>query len=153
MSGVLHRAGPGDLDDLLMLVREFCHDEQHTFDQDRVLAGLRTLLADDALGQVWLVRDPEHPGEAAGYAVLTWAWSLACGGYQCLVDELHVRAHGNDLARRVLAELLDVAQAGGAARVLVETEAHDRRAREFFGAAGFDLTDSVFMSLPVSRER
>ena len=73
-------------------------------------------------------------------------WSLRCGGRQCLIDELHVRTHGNGLATRALAELLDVAQAAGAARVVVETEAHDRRAREFYGKADFDLTDSMWMS-------
>lgn len=144
---VLHRAGPADLDDLLALAREFCRLRQHAFDPDRVLVGLRPLLADDALGQVWLVDDPEHPGERAGYAVLTWGWSVAAGGRECLLDELHVRARGNELATRVLAVLLDEAQAAGAARILLDTEAHDRKAREFFGAAGFDLTDAVRMSL------
>ena len=147
---VLHRAGPEDLEDLVWLAREFCHVEQHAFDLDRVAAALRPLLADDSLGQVWLVENPEHPGERAGYAVLTWGWSLGCGGRQCLLDELHVRAHGNTLATRALAELLEVAQAAGAARVLVETEAHDRRAREFYGKAGFDLADSVWMSTLVA---
>jgi ribosomal protein S18 acetylase RimI-like enzyme len=143
---VLHRAGPDDLDELLALAREFCHLKQHAFDLDRVLAGLPPLLADDTLGQVWLVEDPEHPGERAGYAVLTWSWSLTSGGRECSVDELHVRARGNELATHVLAGLLDEAQAAGAVSVVLDTEAHDRRAREFFGAAGFDLTDSVRMS-------
>jgi GNAT superfamily N-acetyltransferase len=143
---VLHRAGPEDLEDLVWLAREFCHAEQHDFDLDRVITALSPLLADDSLGQVWLVENPEHPGERAGYAVLTWSWSLACGGLQCLIDELYVRAHGNSLATRVLAELLEVARAEGAARVVVETEAHDRRVREFYGKADFDLTDSVWMS-------
>ena len=87
----------------LALAREFCRLRQHAFDPDRVLVGLRPLLADDTLGQVWLVDDPEHPGERAGYAVLTWGWSVAAGGRECLLDELHVRARGNELATRVLA--------------------------------------------------
>ena len=149
--GVLHRARQDDLDEVLMLVREFSHDEQHAFDPDRALTALPPLLTDDALGQVWLVADAEHPGERAGYAVLTWAWSLASGGRECRLDELHVRAHGNGLATRVLVELLKKAEAAGATKVLLETEAHDRRAREFFGAAGFDLTDSVFMRTELPR--
>jgi GNAT superfamily N-acetyltransferase len=153
LGGGIRRAGPDDVDEVLALAREFRHLRQHAFDLDRVLAGLRPLLADDALGQVWLVDDPEHPGERAGYAVLTWGWSLASGGRECLLDELHLRARGNKLATRVLAALLDEAQAAGAAKVVLDTEAHDRRAREFFGAAGFDLTDSVRMSLWLSRER
>jgi GNAT superfamily N-acetyltransferase len=146
---VLRRAGPEDLEDLVWLAREFSV-EQHAFDLDRVLAALRPLLADDSLGQVWLVENPEHPGERAGYAVITWGWSLACGGRQGVIDEMHVRAHGNTLATRALAELLEVAQAAGAARVFVETEAHDRHAREFYGLADFDLTDSVWMNVSLA---
>jgi GNAT superfamily N-acetyltransferase len=147
---VIRRAAPADLDVLVALMREFCRVEQHPFDPDRVSAGLRPLLADDVLGQVWLVHDREHPGQPAGYAVLTWAWSLGCGGRVGLLDEFHVRAAGNGLATRVLAELLEVAQASGAARVFVETEAHDRRAREFYGLADFDLTDSVWMNVSLA---
>jgi len=153
VANVLHRAGPDDLDGLVALAQAFCHLRQHRFDLDRVRAGLRPLLADDTLGQVWFVEDPEHPGERAGYAVLTWGWSVASGGRECSVDELHLRARGNELATRVLAALLDEAQDAGAVKVLIETEAHDRRVREFFGAADFDLTDSVFMSLLLSVER
>jgi GNAT superfamily N-acetyltransferase len=145
VGGVLRRAGPSDVDDLVALVDAFCHLRQHPFDADRTLKGLRPLLADDAFGQVWLVHDPEHPGEPAGYAVMTWGWSLA-GGRECRLDELHVSARGNALAARVLAELLHEAEAAGATRVMLETEAHDRRTREFFGTAGFDLSDSVWMS-------
>jgi GNAT superfamily N-acetyltransferase len=153
MGGVLHRAGPGDLEALVALAHRFCLLGQHAFDRDRVIGGLRPLLADDTLGQVWLVHDPEHPGEARGYAVLTWGWSVAAGGRECRLEELHVRAHGNGLATQVLAAILDEAQDAGAVKVLIETEAHDRRVREFFGAADFDLTDSVFMSLPLSSGR
>jgi GNAT superfamily N-acetyltransferase len=151
VGGVLHRAGTDDLDDVLALAREFCHLRQQAFDRGRVLAGLRPLLTDGALGQVWLVHDPEHPGEHCGYAVLTWGWSLAAGGREGLLDELHVRTRGNDLATRVLAELLELAEAAGAVKVVVETEAHDRRAREFYGKAGFDLADSLWMSTELTR--
>ncbi len=134
----------------MALAHRFCLLGQHAFDRDRVIGGLRPLLADDTLGQVWLVDDPEHPGEVCGYGVLTWGWSLAAGGRECRLEELHLRARGNALAARVLAALLDEAQDAGAVKVVLETEAHDRRVREFFGAADFDLTDSVFMSLRLS---
>jgi GNAT superfamily N-acetyltransferase len=147
---VIRRAAPRDLHVLVELVREFRHLERRSFDAGRVSDVLRPLLADDVLGQVWLVDDPEHHDEAAGYVVLTWAWSVGCGGRVGLLDEFHVRGPGNQLATRVLAELLEVAQAAGAARVLVETEAHDRRAREFYGLADFDLTDSVWMDVSLA---
>jgi hypothetical protein len=63
-----------------------------------------------------------------------------------MLDELHLRGHGNGLAVLALVEILHEIEAAGAARVVLETEAHDRKTRQFFGAAGFDLTDSVWMS-------
>jgi len=147
MAAVIHRAGPGDLDDLVTLVGEFYEVDHHEFDHDRVVGALRPLLADDALGQVWLVDDPEHPAEPAGYAVMTWGWSLESGGRECLLDEMYVRAPGQGLGTRVLIELLEQAQAAGAATVFLETEAHNHRARVFYGKTGFALEDSVWMSL------
>jgi GNAT superfamily N-acetyltransferase len=150
MTGVTHRAGPGDLDDLLTLVEEFCATDHHEFDSERVVAALRPLLDDDTHGQVWLVDDPERPGEPGGYAVLTWGWSLESGGREALLDELYVRARGQGLGTQALTEVVAQAEAAGAATVFLETEAHNRRAREFYGKAGFDLEDSLWMSLRLS---
>ncbi len=147
MAGVIHRAGPGDLDDVVTLIRECCEVDRRAFDDSRVVTALGPLLADNALGQVWLVDDPEHPGEPGGYAVLTWGWSLESGGRECLLDEMYVRARGQGLGARVLIQLLDRAQEAGAATVFLETEAHNHRARAFYGKSGFALEDSVWMSL------
>jgi GNAT superfamily N-acetyltransferase len=147
MTSVIHRAAPEDLDVLVTLVREFYEVDHHEFDHERVVGALRPLLADDAVGQVWLVDDPEHPGEPGGYAVLTWGWSLESGGRECLLDEMYVRARGQGLGTRVLIQLLDRAQEAGAATVFLETEAHNHRARVFYGKSGFALEDSVWMSL------
>jgi GNAT superfamily N-acetyltransferase len=147
VAAVIHRAGPGDLDDLMTLVRECAEVDHHAFDRDRVIAALRPLLADDTVGQVWLVDDPERPAEPGGYAVVTWGWSLRSGGRECLVDELYVRARGHGLATRVLAQVVEQARAAGVRVVFVETEAHDRHSREFYGSGGFDLEDSLWMSL------
>ena len=151
MTSVIHRAGPDDQDVVLTLVEEFYEVDHHVFDRDRVLAALRPLLADDTHGQVWLVDDPEHPGEPGGYAVLTWGWSLESGGRECLLDEMYVRAPGQGLGTSVLIELLDRAAAAGASTVFLETEAHNHRARVFYGKTGFALEDSVWMSLRLPR--
>jgi GNAT superfamily N-acetyltransferase len=150
VAAVIHRAGPGDLDDLMTLVQECAEVDHHVVDRDRVLGALRPLLPDDAVGQVWLVDDPERPGELGGYAIVTWGWSLESGGRECRLDELYVRARGQGLGTRVLAAVVEQARAAGAGVVHKATETHDRRAREFYGKCGFDLEDSVWMSLRLS---
>ncbi len=149
---VIHRAGPDDLDDLVTLVREFYEVDHHEFDHDRVVAALRPLLADDALGQVWLVDDPERRVEPAGFAVLTWGWSLESGGREALLDEFYLRGRGQGLGTKALADVIKEAAAAGAATVFLETEAHNQHAREFYGKAGFALEDSVWMSVRLGAE-
>ncbi len=144
---VIRRAGPADEDDLVQMVREFYELDQHPFHLDRVLSGLRPLLVDDALGQVWVVVDPEGVFVPAGYVVLTWGWSLESGGREALLDEFYVRTRGQGLGTRALIEIIEQASTAGVASMFLETEAHNRHAREFYGKAGFDLEDSVWMSL------
>ncbi|MCU7726023.1 GNAT family N-acetyltransferase [Actinoplanes sp. KI2] len=144
MDGVIVRAGAVDESLLLPLVREFCEVDRHPFERERVLAGLRPLLADDRHGQVWLIRDPG--GELAGYAVLTWGWSLESGGRECLLDEIYVRTPGRGLGGRALAALVEAAAAAGASAMFLETEAHNERARAFYRRGGFEAEDSIWMS-------
>ncbi len=144
---VIRRAGPADEDDLVQMVREFYELDQHPFHLDRVLSGLRPLLVDDALGQVWVVVDPEGVFVPAGYVVLTWGWSLESGGREALLDEFYLRGRGQGLGTKALADVIKEAAAAGAATVFLETEAHNQRSRIFFGKAGFALEDSVWMSV------
>jgi ribosomal protein S18 acetylase RimI-like enzyme len=144
VDGVIVRAGATDEGSLLPLVREFYEADRHAFALDRVLAGLRPLLVDDRHGQVWLIRG--SGGELAGYAVLTWGWSLESGGRECLLDEIYVRAPGRGLGAKALAALVEAAAAAGASAMFLETEAHNDRARAFYRRGGFEAEDSIWMS-------
>ena len=144
VDGVIVRAGVGDEAALLPLIREFYEVDRHAFELDRVLAGLRPLLADDRHGQVWLIRDPG--GEAAGYAVVTWGWSLESGGRECLLDEIYVRTPGTGLGGKALEAIVEAAAKAGASAMFLETEAHNERARAFYRRGGFAAEDSIWMS-------
>ena len=144
MDGVIFRAGAGDEAVLLPLIREFCAVDRHEFDRERVLAGLRPLLVDDRHGQVWLIREPG--GEVAGYAVVTWGWSLESGGRECLLDEIYVRSRGRGLGGKALEAIVEAAGEAGASAMFLETEAHNERARAFYRRGGFTAEDSIWMS-------
>jgi GNAT superfamily N-acetyltransferase len=150
------RAVDADLAELLVLIAEFYAVDRHPFDRERVLRGLRPLLADDRFGQVWLVDPtdttdtsgaPDGPPAAgpAGYAVVTWSWSLESGGRDCILDELYVRDRGSGVGTRLLREVLAAAVAAGAGTVFLETEAHNARVRGFYARLGFATEDSVWM--------
>lgn len=140
----LRRAAGPDLPVLLTLVAEFYRIDGHPFDEPAVRRALAPLLAGDEVGQVHLICTPA--GEADGYAVLTWGYSLESGGREGLVDELYVRGRGTGLGGRALEELLLQARRAGCRVVFLETEAHNARVRGFYGRHGFTVQDSVWMS-------
>jgi GNAT superfamily N-acetyltransferase len=140
---LVRRADPADLDALLVLVAEFCAIDGHEFAAGRVRSALRPLLADERLGQVWVMAD--DGGGLGGYAVVTWGWSLEAGGREALLDELYVRERNQGAG----ALLLDVAAVGsraaGASRLFLETESANVAVRRFYARHGFAAEDSVWM--------
>ncbi|MCU0273216.1 MAG: GNAT family N-acetyltransferase [Acidimicrobiales bacterium] len=139
------RAVSEDLSVLLPLVAEFCELDHHPYDEDRVARALGPLLADDAFGQVWLVRD-EAGGPPIGYAVVTWGYSVESGGREALLDEIFVRDRSRGLGSEALRELLTACRAQGIRRMFLETEAHNTRVRRFYVRHGFAVEDSIWMS-------
>jgi ribosomal protein S18 acetylase RimI-like enzyme len=141
----VYRAGPDDLAALLPLVHEFCVADRHEFDEERVTRALRPLLAGDEHGQVWLAGAGNGAGPA-GYAVVTWGWSLESGGREALLDEIYVRERGNGVGAALLRHVVAAAAEAGAAAMFLETETHNERARAFYARHGFAADDSVWMS-------
>jgi GNAT superfamily N-acetyltransferase len=137
---MLRRAGPADLDQLVQLVREFYEVDGHRFDEAHVRGALPALLDDDRHGVVWLI------GEDAGYAVVTWGYSIESGGREGLVDEVFVRERGRGTGRLALAAIVEACRAEGIRRLFLETEAANAAARRFYARCGFDEDDSVWMS-------
>jgi GNAT superfamily N-acetyltransferase len=127
------------------MVAEFCAVDRHPFDSERVDAALESLLASDQHGQVWLIC-AEDGRPAAGYAVVTWSWSLESGGRDCILDELYLRDRGRGLGTRALHEIMERAAEYGASAMFLETEAHNHRARTFYTRNGFSAEDSIWMS-------
>lgn len=140
---LVRRAAPADLDEVLVLVREFYALDRHEYDETRVRAALGPLLAGDEYGQVWLL---VVGVAAAGYAVVTWGWSLESGGREALLDEIYIRGRGNGFGRLLLTQAMRAAARAGAKRMFLEIEAHNQRVRGFYASLGFAPEDSVWMS-------
>lgn len=143
----VRRATPDDLGALLVLVREFYVVDAHAYDEALIVPALAPMLADDALGQVWIV-DADGP---AGYAIVTWTWSLESGGRDCILDEIYVREPGAGRGSALIEHAIGAAQAFGARALFLETEAPNARARRFYARHGLAAEDSVWMSTPLPR--
>lgn len=143
MSGrnLLRRAVATDVSRLLSLTEAFCQADGHSFDRARVLAALLPLLRDDRLGVVWMIGEP-----AAGYAVVTWGYSLESGGRDALLDEIYVSQPNRGLGARAVEEILADLADRGIRRIFLETESANAAVRRFYSRLGFVEEDSVWMA-------
>lgn len=130
------------------MVAAFYRIDRHPFHEPTVRAALAPLLTDDTAGSVWLIT--ADSGITAGYAVLTWGYSLESGGREGLVDELYVGEQDTGLGSRAFRALVQRARAAGCRVLFLETEVHNARVRRFYGRHGFVAQDSVWMSRELS---
>jgi GNAT superfamily N-acetyltransferase len=140
------RASADDVASLLVLIQEFHAVSARAAGHD-VMPALDGLLADDRFGEVWIAHTAD--GSPAGYAVLTWGYSLESGGRDALLDEFYVRhrRHGHGVV--LLDAVLAAAGRAGARRVFLETEVGNDGARRFYARHGFLAEDSVWMQRPL----
>ena len=145
----IRRAGPADVEPLLGLIREFYVVDRHDYDEQHVRTALMPLLADDTLGQVWVL---DVDATLAGYAIVTWSWSLESGGRDCILDEIYVRDGGQGRGGALIEHAIGEAERFGARAVFLETEAHNTRVRGFYARHGLVVEDSVWMSADLPRD-
>lgn len=139
-SDLVRRADPADLDRVVAMNRTFCELDRHPFDERRARAAFAPLLADDTHGVVWVTDEPES------YAVLTWGWSIEAGGLEAVLDEIFVSERGEGHGSALIEHLVADAERRGLARIVLETESHNERARRFYEHHGFVVDDSTWMS-------
>ena len=145
---VLRPAGPGDLPDLLEMLRRFYAEDRIPLDEPRVRRGLEQLLADPARGAVLFA---EAGGACLGYLVLGWCFSIEQGGRHVLVDELYLApdARGRGLGSALLAAACECARAQGAEVARLEVNRHNARAKALYLRHGFRDDDRDLLSLPL----
>jgi GNAT superfamily N-acetyltransferase len=129
---------------VVSLSEEFCMIDGHPFDRARVTSALRGLLADDSLGEVWVVSGEDG---LEGYAVITWGYSLESGGRDALLDEMYVSKPGSGVGSTLIEAVIEAVRGRGLTRIFLETEMANAAARRFYGRHGFEVEDSVWMSL------
>jgi GNAT superfamily N-acetyltransferase len=138
----VRRGSPADLEEVLALAEQYCAADRHPWDPAKARAGIAPLLRDDSRGVVWIVDEGDGP---AGYAVVTWSWSVESGGLDALLDEVFVSSRGKGLGSRLIGHLVDDCRRRGIPRIFLETEAHNDRARRLYSRHGFDAEDSIWM--------
>ena len=138
-------AGPDDEEGLLEMIRDFYAHEGLSYDDVRARRALARLLADDALGRVWIVRSG---GETAGYFVVTFGYSLEFGGRDAFLDELYLRDafRGSGLGRKAIERATEACRELGIEALHLEVERHNTSAQGFYRRLGFHDHDRYLMT-------
>jgi GNAT superfamily N-acetyltransferase len=136
MPAPLALATPSDEEAIIELMREFYQVEHLSFVDEIARRGLRQLLESHVYGVVVLARGA---GEAAGYLVLTFGFSLEFHGRDALVDELYVRERhrGAGLGSAMLAYVEKLCREERIHALHLEVDRGNDRARRLYERSGY----------------
>ena len=73
---------------LLELVQEFHEFEELAFDSTRDRKVLEEIISTPSIGRIWLICES---GQAIGYVIVTFGYSLEFRGREACIDELYLR--------------------------------------------------------------
>src|SRR5215510_6492259 len=135
-----------DIEALIVMMRElYAHDGLAPFDEAGARRALLGVLGDDALGRVFLIL---LANEIAGYAVLTFSYSLEFHGRDAFVDELYLRDEyrGQGIGKRALRFLTEVCAAEGVNALHLEVERANTSAQSVYRRFGFEDHDRYLMT-------
>ena len=148
-SVTFREASDGDVPALLPMMRTLWEHEGIPFDERLVEPPLRELLAEPALGRVWLAL----AGDAvAGYAMATRGFSTEQGGRFLLLDELFVLPafRGTGIGKAALAFVEEAARAAGGRAVRIEVAEENDGARRLYREAGYVDPRRLFLAKRLS---
>ena len=112
-------------------------------------AAVRGLISNPAWGGVWLI---EEQGATAGYAVLTYGYSLEYAGRYAFLDELYLLPayRGRGIGTRVIEWLTDYARRAGLRSLHLEVDEANAAGQRFYLRHGFHYRGHMhLMSLEV----
>jgi ribosomal protein S18 acetylase RimI-like enzyme len=138
-------AREADAPELLAMMRVFYEHEGIEFDPAAARRALLKLIGDANLGEVFIILSGE---ETAGYAILSYGFSLEFGGRDALVDELFLREEfrGRGIGRSAMVHLASAARQGGAHAIHLEVERKNARAQALYRSMGYEDHDRYLMT-------
>lgn len=134
----IRRALPEDLEISLPLVAAFHVEEGVDSRPEDRRAAVSRILSDPGIGEMWLI---ETMGEAVGYLVLAYGFSIEFNGRDAFLDEIFVAeaARGRGLGRAALRKARDDMAARGLKAIHLEVAVDNDRAQKLYEEEGFDL--------------
>jgi GNAT superfamily N-acetyltransferase len=131
------RVGAGDLDELLGLMRAYCHFYEVSPSDDDLLALSEALIGDPVgEGLQLIVRDAR--GRAVGFATLYWTWSTTSAERIGIMNDLFVSedARGQGIADQLIEACRAECVQRGAGRLTWQTAPDNLRAQAVYDRVG-----------------
>ena len=135
-----------NVETLIMMMRDlYAHDGLAPLDEATARRALLGIIGDNTLGRVFLIL---LANEVAGYAVLTFGYSLEFHGCDAFVDEiyLHAEYRGLGIGKRALQFLTEVCAAEGVNALHLEVERENTSAQTVYRKFGFEDHDRYLMT-------
>lgn len=142
-AATLRLASPEDADVLLALARRFHAEDGHPLSPMGEQA-LRGLLSNRAAGLAWII---EGQGQAVGYAVLCFGYSIEWGGQDAFIDDLYLDPdwRGQGLGSAIIDIVGGRARQAGALALHLEV-LPGNPAEALYRRLGFQDRGSAFLS-------
>jgi GNAT superfamily N-acetyltransferase len=149
MNPHLREATPGDCAALVDLMSEFYAESGYPLNRRRAQVAFSELLADQELGQVWLILAEAGP---VGYVVLTLGYSMEYGGRDAFVDDLFIQRpfRGRGFGKLALAEVRASCEERGVRALHLEVGRDNAAAHSLYRRAGFVDTDRQLLTLKLA---
>lgn len=140
-----------DAPHILEMMRDFYVQDGLVFDEAAANQALEKLLGDDSCGYVWLIY---LDGEIAGYAVLTFGFSLEFHGRDAFIDEIYLMpdCRGKGVGGKAIRFLEDICRRAGVRALHLEVERANTKAQSVYRKAGFADHDRYLMTKWIADE-
>lgn len=114
-------------------------------DDETNRAIVRQLIENERLGKIWLIL---VDGEAVGYIVLTYGYSLEYAGRDALIDELYLRENyrGCGIGKQTIEFVSEFCRANGIRALHLEVEHENKTAQALYHKTGFVGHDRYFLT-------
>src|SRR4029077_7650629 len=133
---MIRAARPSDVPRLLPLVIAYYDFDAIAYDITALRAALSALLADKALGRVWVI---ESGRMLAGYAVLAFSFDLEFGGREAIITDLFIAARHRrkGLGARLLTDITKFCRRAKLYEIELNVTRGNRPALAFYKTFGF----------------
>jgi GNAT superfamily N-acetyltransferase len=139
------KAESADIKILLELVKEFHEHEQIAFDEKVDDDVLSNFLANDSLGQLWLI---QQESEVIGYLILTLGYSVEYRGRDAFIDEFYLRPQyrKQGIGTKTLAFAEDACRVLGVQAIHLEVDFDNPDAHRLYDKIGYQRHNRFLMT-------